>query len=236
MSRPRSSASSKSVERRARARPRPRRATSERLALARSARGRWRDRAGRYRDAAGRNARRGGAPACPCRTPPARRWRYDHEKRAPSPAMRRLEGGKARRDHALASSTVMPRRARKAHDEEAHGDAMVEMRRDHAAARHLAGAAGTIRSSPSIAQSTPAAARPAAMAASRSDSLTRSSAEAAHARFALGESRGDGEDRIFVDHRRRALGRNIDAAQSRGAHAQIGDALRRPRRADRAPR
>ena len=74
ISRARRRASSKSVSDRPRAAavggPR-RRAAGPR----RAARRRWRDRAGRCRDAAGRNARRGGAPACPCPTPPARRWR-----------------------------------------------------------------------------------------------------------------------------------------------------------------
>ena len=37
--------------------------------------------------------------------------------------------------------------------------------------------------------------------------------KAAHPRLALGEARRHREDRIFVDHRRRALGRHVDALQ-----------------------
>ena len=49
--------------------------------------------------------------------------------------------------------------------------------------------------------------------------------QAAHARHAFGEGRGDGEDRIFVDHGRRALGRHVDALQRAGLDPQIGDVL-----------
>ena len=36
---------------------------------------------------------------------------------------------------------------------------------------------------------------------------------------------GDGQDRIFVDHRRRALGRHLDALQRAAATREIGDRL-----------
>jgi hypothetical protein len=55
--------------------------------------------------------------------------------------------------------------------------------------------------------------------------LTRSSSSPKHHRLALGEGGGDGEHRIFVDHRRRAIRRHGDALQLRTAHAQIGDIL-----------
>ncbi len=49
--------------------------------------------------------------------------------------------------------------------------------------------------------------------------------EPAHRGRAFGEGRGHREHRIFVDHRRRAGGGNFDALERRGAHAQIGDRL-----------
>ncbi len=49
--------------------------------------------------------------------------------------------------------------------------------------------------------------------------------QAAHPRHALGEGRRDGEDRIFVDHGRRALGRHVDALQRARLDPQIGDVL-----------
>ena len=49
--------------------------------------------------------------------------------------------------------------------------------------------------------------------------------ETQHVRRALGAGRGDSEDRIFVDHGRRALGRHGDALQAAATHAQIGDRL-----------
>ena len=71
----------------------------------------------------------------------------------------------------------------------------------------------TIRSSPSIVALTPLAMRPAAVAASRSDSLTRNSCKP-FIRVTPRAKDGDhGEDQIFVDHRRRAGGGNIDPDQ-----------------------
>ena len=63
------------------------------------------------------------------------------------------------------------------------------------------------------------------MLASRSLSLTRSSARPRMTRRALGEGRGDGQDRIFVDHRGRPLGRHLDAGQRRASDAQVGHRL-----------
>ena len=65
--------------------------------------------------------------------------------------------------------------------------------------------------------------------ASRSLSLTRSSARPCITRAALGEGGGDGEDRIFVDHRRRALGRHVDALAARPARTRDRRPARRPR-------
>ena len=72
----------------------------------------------------------------------------------------------------------------------------------------------TIRSSPSIAQSTPAALSPAATAARRSLSFTLQFVQAPHPRRAGGEGGGDRQDRIFVDHRGGARGRNVDALEA----------------------
>ena len=67
---------------------------------------------------------------------------------------------------------------------------------------------------------------PSATAARRSLSLTRSSCRPAHARLALREGGGDGEHRIFVDHRRRARRRaRRRPCSARCAHAQVGDVL-----------
>ena len=100
-----------------------------------------------------------------------------------------------------------------------HGDAVVEpggdRRRRRAARRRRP---STIRSSPLPRTATPQAARPSAMAAIRSLSLTRSSPGRASS-CALGEGGRDGQDRVFVDHRRRALGRDLDAAAARAARA-----------------
>ena len=49
--------------------------------------------------------------------------------------------------------------------------------------------------------------------------------QAVHARRAAGEGGGDGEDRIFVDHRGRPRLRNVDAVEIAGAHAQVRDLL-----------
>ena len=48
-----------------------------------------------------------------------------------------------------------------------------------------------------------------------------------HAGFALGQGRGDGEDRVFVDHRGGALRRNGDALERPGRDTQVRDRLSR---------
>jgi len=49
--------------------------------------------------------------------------------------------------------------------------------------------------------------------------------QAVHPRLAIGEGGGDGEDRIFVDHRGRARSGDCAAVQFAGADAQVGDFL-----------
>ena len=49
--------------------------------------------------------------------------------------------------------------------------------------------------------------------------------EAAHHRAARGEGRRDREDRIFVDHAGRALGRHLDASEAARADHEVGDRL-----------
>ena len=45
--------------------------------------------------------------------------------------------------------------------------------------------------------------------------------EPTHHRGALGEARGDCQDRVFVDHGRRARGRHLDSPQRRSSDAEI---------------
>ena len=73
------------------------------------------------------------------------------------------------------SSTVIGLLCGKAHDEERHGDAVVEMGRDRAAAPDPCRRAVNDQVVAFDLESTPASARPAATAARRSDSFTRSS-------------------------------------------------------------
>ena len=49
--------------------------------------------------------------------------------------------------------------------------------------------------------------------------------QAAHAGRPFGEGGGDGENRVLVDHRRRAVRRHVDACEPARADAQIGDGL-----------
>ena len=49
--------------------------------------------------------------------------------------------------------------------------------------------------------------------------------EPAHDRAPSGAGRGDGEDRIFVDHPRRPLGGNVGAGQRAGADTDVGHRL-----------
>ena len=50
-------------------------------------------------------------------------------------------------------------------------------------------------------------------------------AQAAHPRRAGSEGGGDRQDRIFVDHRGRARGGNVDAFERARAHPQVRDLL-----------
>ncbi len=81
-------------------------------------------------------------------------------------------------------------------------------------------------SSPSS-QSMPLTFRPSATAERRSDSLTRNSSSPCISVSPFGEGGGDGQHRIFVDHRRRALRRHGHALQL-GMIARAN--RRRPRR------
>ena len=124
------------------------------------------------------------------------------------------------------SSTVTGLSEARPMHQKAHGEAMVEMGLDQSRrpARRRRRLRRT-RSSPSIVASTPLAARPAAVAASRSDSFTRSSLKAVHPGRALGEGGDHREDGIFVDHGRRARGGHVHAGQLAVANPQIGDLL-----------
>ena len=74
-------------------------------------------------------------------------------------------------------------------------------------------------------QSTPAGPEPGGDRGETVALLDAEFVQAAHARRAAGEGGGDREDRIFVDHRRRAGGGNVDATQCAVAHAQVRDLL-----------
>ena len=91
-------------------------------------------------------------------------------------------------------------------------------------------APSTIRSSPSTATRTPQPARPAAIAGEAVAFLDPQLGEAAHHRAAAGAGRGDGEDRVFVDHRRRPLRRECRRRSAcRRGHADRRPARRPPR-------
>ena len=103
----------------------------------------------------------------------------------------------------------------KPHDEEAHRDAVIVVRAD-------LGSAGRRPSEPFDDQAVALFARVNATGAQpRDDSgeaialLDAQLGQAVHDRSAVRESGGNREDRIFVDHRRRAVGRHFDAGQSR---------------------
>ena len=101
---------------------------------------------------------------------------------------------------------------------------------DQPAARHVPAPPSTIRSSPSICALTPLATRPAAVAARRSDSLTRNSCKPFIRVTPLAKAATTARIEIFVDHRRRARGGNIDARPVRR------DARAGPRPPRRLPR
>ena len=154
--------------------------------------------------------------------------RHVRARLAPSAVIRAAKIGKARGDHGGVVDRAPACSAARPMHQEAHGDAVIEMRRDHAAARDLA-RRRRARSDrrPRSRVVTPAASRPAATAARRSDLLHAQFVQAAHARLAAGERGRDREHGIFVDHRGRALGRHVDALE-RAVHARAD--RRRPRR------
>ena len=84
----------------------------------------------------------------------------------------------------------------------------------------------TISVSPSTATATPQALEPVGDRRQPVAFLDPQFAEPAHHGAALGEGGGHGEDRIFVDHAGRALGRNLDAVKLARAHdPEIGHRL-----------
>ena len=105
----------------------------------------------------------------------------------------RDEGREARLDH---GAVVDGHRVAggEPHDEERHGDAVVEMGRDRAAARDRAAEPVHDEIVALDRVGTPACASPPATAARRSDSFTRSSCRPSHPGRPFGEGRRDGED------------------------------------------
>ena len=83
----------------------------------------------------------------------------------------------------------------------------------------------TIRSSPSIACATPRGGEAGGDRGEPVAFLDPELVQAAHARRPGGEGGGDGEDRVFVDHRGGARGGDVDALQLARPDAQIGDLL-----------
>ena len=106
----------------------------------------------------------------------------------------------------------------------AHRDAVVHMRRDHPAARqrrHQCRARSGRRPRPR--PRTPFTDSSAAVAASRSLSLTRSSFRPRIRVVPGGAGGGHRQDRIFVDHARRALRRHVHRAQRAWRRLKIAD-------------
>ncbi len=145
------------------------------------------------------------------------------EKRAPSALHERDELGKARRHHAR----VVDRHrlaAGQPHGEKCHGDAVVEVRRDRAAAAHAARA--TDRERIAFGARDDAVGRQPGNGRRQPVALLHLQlGQAVHARLAIGEGGDDGEDRILVDHARRAMRRDVHAGELRVAHADVGDGL-----------
>jgi hypothetical protein len=83
----------------------------------------------------------------------------------------------------------------------------------------------TMRSSPSIRCGDPVGGEAGRHRREAVGFLDAQLVQAAHPRLAFGEGGGDGEDRIFVDHRGRAMRRHVDAPELRAADAQVGDVL-----------
>ena len=130
-----------------------------------------------------------------------------------------------------ASSTRDRLLAAEPHHQRRHRDPMIHVGRDHTAARRAALAvhdqvvAVDLHLDAVDAQHRGGGGEPVGF-------LDAQFLQAAHPRRALGERRGHREDRIFVDHRRRALRRHVDALQ----RARLAPAdRRRPRRLRCAP-
>ena len=151
--------------------------------------------------------------------------------RGAEPVHQRDEAGEARGDGGAVVDAHRPLR-RHAQHQERHGDAMIEPRGDRGAAARAALVPSTMSVSPSIATRGAARGQPVGDGAEAVAFLDAQLGEAAHHRAALGEGGGHREDRIFVDHARRALGRHLDAFQAARAH----DADRRPARRLRCAR
>ena len=122
-----------------------------------------------------------------------------------------------------------PALARQPHHERRHGDAVIHVGRDEAAA----GERGRCRARSGrrpLSTATPLCAASRRCAAMRSLSFTRSSSMPRMIVVALGEGGGDGEDRIFVDHRGRALGRHARRPSAPNGAREVGRPPRRSRR------
>ena len=158
----------------------------------------------------------------------------DHESRRPGARISSAKPGKLVAMKA-ASSTADRLLAAEPHDQRRHRDAMVHVGRDHAAAGRAALAvhdqvvALDLDLDAVDAQHRGGGGEPVGF-------LDAQLLQAAHPRRALGERRGDREDRIFVDHGRRALGRHLDALAARRRARAGRRRPRRPRCASRASR
>ena len=142
---------------------------------------------------------------------------------APSPSIAGRKVGKAGGDHGgVVDRHRFP--AREPHDQEAHGDAVIHMGRDQAAALRDAAALDD----EIVALDRVRNVRGGEAGGDRGETvafLDPELVQAAHPRRPGGEGRGDREDRIFVDHRGRARGGHVDARERARPHAQVGDLL-----------
>ena len=128
---------------------------------------------------------------------------------------RRDEGGVVHRDRLLARET---------HHQRRHGNAVIHVGGDGAAARRTAGAADDQVVTVDLGRDS-VYAQHGRRAGEAVGFLDPQLTEAAHAGVAFRESGGDRKDRIFVDHGRCAHRRHLDAAQCTRTHAQVGDLL-----------
>ena len=143
----------------------------------------------------------------------------DHENSAPSERIIGMKSGKAGGDEGgVVDLDRLVGRA--AHHQRRHRDAMIHVGGDEAAAGHMAAAfddqivAGDLDLDAVDAQHGGGGFEPVGF-------LDAQFLQAAHDGRALGKGGRDRQHQIFVDHRRRALRRHLDAAQFRGAHAQL---------------